>query len=83
MATLVLQTAGAAIGGMFGPVGAVVGRALGGLAGAAVDNAFLGAGSSGRGGRLKNIDVTGSTEGTPIAPRSRPCCAPLISPPSR
>ena len=66
MATLVLQTAGAAIGGMFGPVGAVVGRALGGLAGAAIDNAFLGAGSSGRGARLKNIDVTGSTEGTPM-----------------
>lgn len=66
MATLVLQTAGAAIGGMFGPVGAVVGRAIGGLAGAAIDNSFLGAGSSGRVARLKNIDVTGSTEGTPI-----------------
>jgi hypothetical protein len=48
MATLVLQTAGAAIGGMFGPVGAIVGRAIGGLAGAAIDKSFLGASSSGQ-----------------------------------
>lgn len=65
MATLVLQAAGAAVGGLFGPFGAAAGRALGGLAGAAIDRSFLG------GGRvrapLRSVDVTASTEGTPIA----------------
>ncbi len=65
MATLVLQTAGAAIGGLFGPFGAILGRALGGLAGAVVDQAIFGSGGS-AGGAVKDLDVTASTEGTPI-----------------
>ncbi len=42
MATLVLQAAGAAVGALFGPVGAIAGRALGALAGYAVDSALFG-----------------------------------------
>lgn len=69
MATLVLQTAGAVVGGLFGPVGAVIGRAVGGLAGAAVDRALLGGGGAGGSTtpKLRNLEVTASTEGTAIA----------------
>ena len=42
MATLVLQAAGAAVGALFGPIGAIAGRALGALAGYAVDSALFG-----------------------------------------
>ncbi|WP_029030660.1 baseplate multidomain protein megatron [Salinarimonas rosea] len=72
MATLVLQTAGAAIGGMVGgPFGAMVGRALGGLAGAAIDGAILSSleGESTRtvvGPRLTEVPGLASTEGAPI-----------------
>lgn len=41
MATIVLQAAGAFLGGALGPVGAVVGRAAGALAGYAVDQAVI------------------------------------------
>lgn len=41
MATIVLQAAGAFLGGMLGPVGAVVGRAAGALAGYAIDQAIV------------------------------------------
>ncbi len=41
MATIVLQAAGAFLGGMLGPVGAVVGRAAGAMAGYALDQAII------------------------------------------
>ncbi len=69
MATIVLQTVGAAVGGMIGgPIGAMAGRALGGLAGAAIDNALFGGGDTKHveGPRLKDIDGLTSTEGAPI-----------------
>src|SRR4051812_3617971 len=69
MATIVLQTVGAAVGGMIGgPIGAMAGRALGGLAGAAIDNALLGGDNTKyvEGPRLKDIDGLTSTEGAPI-----------------
>lgn len=71
MATLVLQTAGAVIGGAVGgPFGAMVGRALGGLAGAAIDNALIG-GTRGsartiEGPRLLEQPGIASTEGAAI-----------------
>ena len=65
MATLVLQTAGAAAGALFGPVGAAVGRAVGGLAGAVVDRALI-PGERSRGPRLESLDVQTSTEGAPV-----------------
>jgi hypothetical protein len=67
MATIVFQAAGAALGGMFGPIGSIIGRAAGGLLGAAVDRSLLGGGANGPSPKLKNLDVTASTEGTPIA----------------
>ncbi|WP_349370725.1 glycoside hydrolase/phage tail family protein [Salinarimonas sp.] len=72
MATLVLQTAGAAVGGMIGgPFGAMVGRAIGGLAGAALDSALLSSTASGgtrafEGPRLTEMSGLASTEGAPI-----------------
>src|SRR4051794_35751957 len=71
MTTLILQSAGSALGGLAGgPIGAGTGRVLGGLAGAALDNAlFGGPGDAVRpveGPRLKDIDGLTSTEGAPI-----------------
>ncbi|EIM25472.1 baseplate multidomain protein megatron [Microvirga lotononidis] len=69
MATIVLQTVGAAVGGMIaGPIGAMAGRALGGLAGAAIDNALFSGDNTKyvEGPRLKDIDGLTSTEGAPI-----------------
>ena len=41
MAVLLLQAAGAALGGLFGPVGAAIGTAAGALAGYAIDRALI------------------------------------------
>ena len=41
MATIVLQAAGAALGGLLGPVGAAIGSAAGALAGYAIDRALI------------------------------------------
>jgi hypothetical protein len=64
MATLVLQAAGAAIGSIFGPVGTVIGRAIGGLAGYAIDQSLFG--TSTEGARLSDLDVQASREGAAI-----------------
>ncbi|MGO4525580.1 glycoside hydrolase/phage tail family protein [Microvirga sp. 2MCAF35] len=69
MATIVLQTVGAAVGGMIGgPIGAMAGRALGGLAGAVIDNALFSGDNTKyvEGPRLRDIDGLTSTEGAPI-----------------
>lgn len=70
MATLVLQGAGAAVGGLLGgPVGAFAGRALGGLAGSIIDGQLLGALTPRKnvvGPRLKTLDGVASSEGAPI-----------------
>lgn len=65
MATVILQAAGAAIGGVFGPAGAMAGRALGALAGAAIDRSLFGAGS-GEGTHLSSARFPGPEEGTAI-----------------
>jgi hypothetical protein len=64
MATLLLQAAGAAVGSLFGPLGAILGRAVGGLAGHTIDAALLG--PHGDGPRLSDLTPQTSTEGTPI-----------------
>ncbi len=70
MATLLLQVAGAAVGGMVGgPLGAAVGRAAGGLAGAAIDQRLFGSSDGGKtseGPRLTDIGGLTSTEGAPV-----------------
>jgi hypothetical protein len=65
MATLVLQAAGAAVGGLLGPVGAILGRAVGGLAGALIDQSLFGGGKSSA-PQIRDLTVTASTEGSPI-----------------
>ena len=69
MATLVLQSAGAAFGaGLGGPIGAVLGQTVGAVAGAAVDRALFGAGPTAlrEGPRLTTLAGLTSTEGAPI-----------------
>ena len=71
MATLVLQVAGAAVGGLIGgPIGAIAGRAIGGLAGAMIDSTLLSSGGGGtqfrEGPRLADMDGLTSTEGAPV-----------------
>jgi hypothetical protein len=76
MATIVLQVAGSALGGLVGgPVGAIVGRALGGLAGAAIDSALISRAGGGtrrvvEGPRLQDVEGITSTEGAPHLPVS-------------
>jgi hypothetical protein len=69
MAALVLSAGGAALGGaLFGPVGAMVGRVGGALAGNMLDRSLLGGGeaTSREGPRLADLNVMASTEGSPI-----------------
>jgi hypothetical protein len=69
MTTLILQAAGAALGGVVGgPIGAAAGRALGGIAGAALDGALFGTDNPRvtEGPRLSDMDGLASTEGAPI-----------------
>ncbi|MCU4182230.1 glycoside hydrolase/phage tail family protein [Bosea sp. BH3] len=70
MATLLLQVAGSAFGSALGgPIGGAIGQALGGLAGASIDQAWLG-GSGGNktveGPRLKEVNGLAATEGAAI-----------------
>ena len=67
MATLVLQFAGAALGSVFGPLGAIIGRAAGGIAGGFIDAELFGApAEKAEGPRLQDLRVMGSTEGAAI-----------------
>lgn len=66
MATILFQAAGAALGGVFGPVGAIIGRAAGALAGNAVDRALLSNGRTVSGARLSTARIRVRTK----APRS-------------
>ncbi|MBP1850897.1 baseplate multidomain protein megatron [Rhizobium halophytocola] len=67
MATILFQAAGAALGGVFGPLGAIFGRAAGALAGNLVDRALIGGGSTRSGSRLATARIPGASEGTAIA----------------
>lgn len=73
MATVLLSAAGSAIGGSFsgtflGLSGAVLGRAVGGIAGSFIDHAILGTGSAPvEVGRARSLRLQSSTEGAPIA----------------
>jgi phage tail tape-measure protein len=69
MAALVLSIAGAAAGSsLLGPVGAIVGRLVGAVAGNAIDQALFGArrNIALEGPRLSDLTVMASTEGAPI-----------------
>ncbi|MFK8252221.1 baseplate multidomain protein megatron [Ancylobacter terrae] len=67
MATLLLSVAGSAVGGaLFGPLGALAGRALGALGGAVLDRALFTPSRRVEGPRLSDLEVMASTEGAPI-----------------
>lgn len=66
MATLVLQTAGAALGSFLGPVGSAVGRAAGALIGNTIDRSLFGEDRIVEGSRLSDLTVQESREGAPI-----------------
>ncbi len=66
MATLVLQAAGQAVGGLFGPVGAIVGRAAGALAGNILDQRLFGESSTREVGRIDDVSVQTGSEGNPV-----------------
>lgn len=70
MATLLLQVAGAALGtALGGAVGGAIGQALGGLAGASIDQTWLGGVGGNKaveGPRLKEVNGLAATEGAAI-----------------
>ena len=66
MATMILSTVGAAVGGLFGGAGAALGRAAGGLLGNAIDRAVLGDNAAIEGPRLEEVAFTSVGEGTAI-----------------
>ncbi len=67
MATILFQAAGAALGGELGPVGAIIGRAAGALAGSVVDRALINGSQTISGARLSTARIPGADEGTGIS----------------
>jgi len=67
MAALLLSAAGASVGRVFGPAGAIAGRLVGAIAGNAIDQALFGGRERNvTGPRLSDLEVMASTEGAPI-----------------
>ena len=66
MATLLLQAAGASLGGLFGPVGAILGRAAGALAGNLIDRSVISGLTTVEGTPLSTARIGGAEEGTAI-----------------
>ena len=76
MAALVLSIAGAAAGSsVLGPIGAIVGRLVGAVAGNVIDQALFGGRNnvSLEGPRLSDLTVMASTEGAAV-PRATMLC---------
>lgn len=67
MATLVLQAAGSALLGAFGPIGAAIGQAAGAIAGAAIDRSLIGGTKTVRGQPLSGARVPGADEGSGLS----------------
>lgn len=68
MATILLQAAGGALGGLIGgPFGAVAGRAIGALGGYAIDNRLMAGGARRDSGRLRTSRVMEADEGAGVA----------------
>ena len=67
MAVILLQAAGAALGGVFGPVGAALGQAAGALAGSLIDSRLFGSSRTIHGRSLSSVRIPSAEEGTPIA----------------
>lgn len=68
MAALLLSAAGASVGRVFGPAGAIAGRLVGAIAGNAIDQALFGGRERNVSGpRLSDLEVMASTDGAPIS----------------
>ena len=67
MATLLLQAAGAYLGGLFGAVGATVGTAAGALGGYLVDRALINGTQHIKGARLSQMQPLTGEDGAPLA----------------
>jgi hypothetical protein len=67
MATLVLQAAGAYLGGLFGAFGATIGTAAGALGGYLIDRALLTGSQSREGPRLSGMQPLTGEDGAPLA----------------
>lgn len=67
MATLLLQAAGAALGGVFGATGAAIGTAAGALGGYLIDSALINATRHIEGARLSGARPLTAEEGAPMA----------------
>ena len=66
MAVILLQAAGAALGGVFGSVGAIIGTAAGAIAGSMIDSALFGSTRTIRGQGLSSVRIPAADEGSPI-----------------
>ena len=67
MATIVLQAAGAFLGGVFGPIGSAIGSAVGAMAGYALDRGLIESTRRVEGPRLGAARPFAAEEGAPIA----------------
>lgn len=67
MATIVLQAAGAFLGGAFGAAGAAIGSAAGAIAGYLADRALIEGTSRREGPRLSGMQAFSAEEGAPLA----------------
>lgn len=66
MATLLLQVAGAAIGGVFGPVGTAIGSAIGATVGGMLDMSLINSSRTTRGRGLSGARIPSADEGSPV-----------------
>ncbi|MGH6763098.1 MAG: baseplate multidomain protein megatron [Phyllobacterium sp.] len=66
MAVLVLQAAGAALGGLFGAFGSTIGMAAGALGGYLVDRALISSTQHIEGARLSSMNPMSAEEGAPL-----------------
>ncbi|MEQ8480008.1 MAG: glycoside hydrolase/phage tail family protein [Hoeflea sp.] len=66
MATILLQVAGAALGGIFGPVGTAIGSAVGATVGGILDSSLIDSSRTIRGRGLSGARIPSADEGTPV-----------------
>ncbi|MCY0094450.1 baseplate multidomain protein megatron [Hoeflea ulvae] len=66
MATILLQVAGAAVGGIFGPVGTAIGSAIGATVGGMLDTSLINSTRTISGRGLSGARIPSADEGSPI-----------------
>ena len=66
MATILLQVAGASLGGVFGPVGTAIGSAIGATVGGMLDTALINSTRTIAGRGLGGARIPSADEGSPI-----------------